>query len=143
MTTGGKVALLGGLAALAGGAYYFLVVRKNQPQSLLTTQANAQGSSSSPSTAAQSTGSPASQPQLTQAQMIAAQYEGRVIRADQEPAVYLIKDGIRHGFLSPDALRRAGFDFPQVVSVPKAIVMQIPEGSHISGLSGINTLALR
>lgn len=133
MTRTGKIALIGGLTALAGAAAYFLF---GNSAKLLPAASGSAGASNAPA------GQPAAQATSTATAPVTPTvsvnpYEGRVIRADQEPAVYLIKDGIRHGFLSPDALHRAGFDFPQVLSVPKAIVMAIPEGSHISGF-GLN-----
>lgn len=140
MTTTGKV-LLGGVAlAGIGAAYYFLVAKKQQVQSLIPqTSSNGQTSTTAAvATSTTSTATPAATPSVSP-------YEGKVIRADQEPAVYWVINGVRHGFLSPDALHRSGFDFPQVISVPKAIVMAIPEGSHISGfgLGGISTSRLR
>lgn len=142
MTTTGKV-LIGGLAltAVGAGAYYFFVARKQVPSLLVQNNAS-QPSSSTIATAATPGQGSTSAPSATPAAAVSP-YEGKVIRADQEPAVYWVINGVRHGFLSPDALHRSGFDFPQVQSVPKAIVMAIPEGSHISGLNGFSTLSLR
>lgn len=136
MTTTGKL-VIGGVAltAISAAIYYFY--KQSQAAAMdagaQASAAQAQSSAAAASQSPTSSGAPAAQaaPQ--------SPYEGKVIRADQEPAVYWIIKGVRHGFLSPDALHRSGFDFPQVISVPKAIVMAIPEGSHISGLRGLPT----
>lgn len=147
MTTTGKVVIGGvALAAIGGAAYYFLVAKK-QVQSLLpqATPSNPTPTTAT-TTAVVTTANPAAAATAASpaaAANPAAPYEGKVIRADQEPAVYEIINGVRHGFLSPDALHRAGFDFPQVISLPKAFVMSIPEGSHISGLRGFTVARMR
>lgn len=120
MTTEGKIALFGGLAALAGSAaYYFFVYKPSQ-----------QAAQSAASTIAQTVQSltPAPSP-----------YEGKVIREGNNIRVYLVKDGVKHLFTSPDALHKAGFDFPQVISLPPDVVEAIPTGSNLNGYKKLLT----
>lgn len=116
MNSTGKIALIGGLAALAAGAgYYFFIYRRaNQ---------SAQAAVNSISQTIQS---------LTPAP---SQYEGKVIREGNNIRVYLVKDGVKHLFTSPAALQNAGFTFAQVISLPPEIVEAIPTGSNLNGFN--------
>lgn len=114
MTTTGKVALVGGLTALAGGAaYYFFIYRPAQQNAVAATSVIAQ-------TVQSLTPKP-------------SKWEGKAIRAGNNIRVYQVKDGIKHLFTSPDALTRAGYTFAQVISLPQDEVDAIPTGSNLNG----------
>lgn len=121
MTSTGKVTLIGGLGAMAAAAaYYFFVYRP--------AQLNAQAAGATIAQTVQSL-----TPKINQ-------WEGKVIRAGSNIRVYLVKDGIKHLFTSPDALTKAGFTFAQVISLPQDVVDAMPTGSN---LNGFNTKLLK
>jgi hypothetical protein len=115
MTTLGKVSLISGLTALgAGAAYYFFIYRPGR-----------QNATAAAANIAQAISAIAPKPSA---------YEGKVIRAGSNIRVYLVKDGVKHLFTSPEALSRAGFTFGQVVSLPQDVVDAIPTGSNLNGV---------
>jgi len=114
MTTAGKV-LVGGIALTGVGAvYYFFFYRRSQ-----------QNAQKAANTIEQTIQSLTPKP---------SQYEGKVIREGANIRVYLVKDGMKHLFTSPDALHRAGFDFSKVISLSPDIVEAIPTGSDLNGI---------
>src|SRR5690242_18173001 len=116
MTTTGKVALIGGLTALAGGAaYYFFILKPAQQNAASASNAIAQ-------TVQALTPKP-------------SQWEGKAIRAGNNIRVYEVKNGIKHLFTSPDALTKAGYTFAQVISLPQDEVDAIPTGSNLNGFN--------
>lgn len=108
--------MVGGLAALgSAAAYYFFIYRPAQQ--------NAQAAGTTIAQTVQ-----ALTPKINQ-------WEGKVIRANTDIRVYLVKEGIKHLFTSPTALQNAGFTFAQVVSLPQDVVDAMPTGSNLSGFN--------
>jgi hypothetical protein len=112
----GKIALFGGLAALgAGAAYYFLIYRPGNINA-----------STALTNISQAVDAITVKPN---------QYEGQLLRGGNDVRVYLIKDGYKHWITSPDVLKRLGFTFAQVKSVPVVVLDAIPTSSSLSGFS--------
>jgi len=116
MTTGGKIALIGGtLAAAAAASYYFLVFRKSNTIAQNTTQ------------------------QITKAveetKPMPSKYEGKAVRAFGTNAIFLVRNGLKMWLPTPDILNKYGLKFGDEILIQIQELDSIPTGASLSGMA--------
>lgn len=68
---------------------------------------------------------------------IALPADGTLLRKDGEPTVYVMREGQRRPFTSPEAFTDCGFGWGDIVVLPPEEIEPIPVGQDVTGASDL------